>query len=293
MCLASRQHGVVTRWQLAQAGVASDVVDRRLKAKRLRAVHRGVYLFGPVLAPHAHEMAAVLACGGAGILSHWSAAMLWQLHPRRDGAAPVEVIAPEGAHPRLQGVRVHRVRTVRPDEVTTLDNIPITTVPRTLHDLAGIAEQRELERALAQALSLGLTNHNELHSLLERASSRPGMSRLRALLEREASPALTRSKAEDRFLALIRRAQLPEPVVNASLCGYKVDFLWPAEQFVVEIDGFAFHSQVPKFESDRRRDAELAAAGVRVVRVTWRQLVSEPEAVLVRLALALARASLG
>jgi hypothetical protein len=102
MDLAARQHGVVARAQLLQAGVAPDVVDRRLKAKRLRAVHRGVYLAGPVLAPHADAMAAVLACGGAGILSHWSAAVLWQLHPRRTDTAPVEVIAPEGAHPRLQ-----------------------------------------------------------------------------------------------------------------------------------------------------------------------------------------------
>jgi very-short-patch-repair endonuclease len=175
--------------------------------------------------------------------------------------------------------------------VTKLDNLPITTVPRTLHDLAGVAGQQELERALAQAPGLGLTTHDDLLSLLERASWRPGVSRLRALLAREAPPALTRSEAEERFLALIRKGQLPKPAVNTSVRGYSVDFLWRAERFVVEIDGFAFHSQSPKFESDRRRDAELAAAGVRVVRVTWRQLVGEPEAVLVRLALALARTS--
>jgi very-short-patch-repair endonuclease len=79
--------------------------------------------------------------------------------------------------------------------------------------------------------------------------------------------------------------------VNVVVSGYEVDFFWRAERFVVEIDGFAFHSSQRRFESDRRRDAVLAASGVRIIRVTWPQIVSEPEALLVRLAQALARTS--
>jgi len=293
MELASRQHGVVTRSQLVHAGVSPDVVDRRVKAKRLRAMHRGVYVVGPLLAPHAQEMAAVLVCGEGGALSHWSAAALWQLWPKGDGRVSMEVSTPGGAHPRVAGVRVHRVRSLQSDEVTKLDGIPITTVARTLLDLAGVAGQRELERVLGQALSLGLVNHADMLSFLARNSRRPGTSRLRALLENEAQPALTRSKAEERFLALIRKAQLPNPSVNVTVAGYRVDIFWRTERFVVEIDGFAFHSSAQKFEGDRRRDAEFAAAGLRVMRVTWRQLVREPEAVIARLAQALARAPAG
>jgi very-short-patch-repair endonuclease len=87
----------------------------------------------------------------------------------------------------------------------------------------------------------------------------------------------------------LRQGQLPGPEVNAGLQGYEVDFFWRTERLVVEIDGFAFHSSRRSFESDRRRDATLAAAGVRVMRVTWRQLDSEPQALLVRLAQALVR----
>jgi very-short-patch-repair endonuclease len=289
MALASRQHGVVARAQLLQAGVPADVVDRRLKSKRLRALHRGVYRVGPVLAPRAAEMAAVLACGGGAVVSHWSAARLRQLQLRRAISGPVEVSAPRGDHFRRPGIRFHRVRALQPDEVTELERIPVTTVARTLYDLAGVAERRELERLFADALSRALTTREEIVSLMTRYPVRSGISRLRAWLDDDAEPALTRSAAEERFLTLIRKAQLPRPAVNVTIAGHRVDFFWRAERLIVEIDGFAFHSSSASFESDRRRDAELTAAGLHVMRVTWRQLAHEPEALLIRLARALDR----
>ena len=113
--LASVQHGVVARNQLLRAGVPPDVVDRRLKAGRLRAIHRGVYLVGPLRAEHVLEMAAVLACGESGVLSHRSAAVLWQLVPRRGGCGPLDVSTLRGDHGRRTDVRVHRVSSLRHD----------------------------------------------------------------------------------------------------------------------------------------------------------------------------------
>jgi very-short-patch-repair endonuclease len=72
---------------------------------------------------------------------------------------------------------------------------------------------------------------------------------------------------------------------------YEVDFLWREERLAAETDGFESHSSRQQFEADRRRDAELAARGFNVIRITWRQLVAEPEAVIARLAQALARRS--
>jgi very-short-patch-repair endonuclease len=100
-------------------------------------------------------------------------------------------------------------------------------------------------------------------------------------------PALTRSEAERRLLELIRAARLPEPEVNARIHGLEVDFLWRERNLVVEVDGYAFHSSRAAFERDRRRDAELATAGISVVRVTWRQITGEREAVAAMLARAL------
>ena len=221
-------------------------------------------------------------------MSQRSAAALWELLPDGDRSAPVDVIIPEGDY-RKPHIRVHRMPNLRPCEVTTLERIPITTPARTLLDVAAAAPGRELERALAQALNRRVTNRAVLLELLSHQHvRRAGASRLRALLE-SGQPAFTRSEAEEQFLALIRKAQLPAPEVNVKVGGLEVDFLWRAERFVTEIDGFTFHSSAGTFESDRRRDAVLAAAGMRVTRVTWRQMVNEPEALLVRLAQALAR----
>lgn len=288
--IAARQHGVVTRRQLIEEGISPGAVERRVTAGRLRPVHRGVYQVGPLRAPRYREMAAVLACGRAARVSHRSASALWRILPvpTATGAPrPVDIILTAGCrkHP---GIRIRRIRTLREDETTTLDGIPLTTPTRTLYDLAGSVGRRELERAFAEALALRLTNRDRLRELLDRHAERRGARSLQELLE-AGRPVLTRSEAEERFLGLCRKAPIPAPQGNVEVMGHNVDFFWRAERLIAEIDGYAFHSSPASFEADRRRDAELMAAGYRVVRVTWRQIVSEPEAVLVHLAKALVR----
>jgi len=288
--LAALQHGLVTRTQLVAAGLSSDAVQNRVRAKRLRPVHRGVYQVGPLVSPHAREMAAVLACGPGTVVCHRSAAGLWRLLPARGDSALVEVLVSPRIRRRRPAVRAYRGHGLEADEATTVAGIPITTPSRTVLDLAGAVGSRDLERALARAEREGLTSRGELLSLLDRHSGRPGLAVLRPLLADGAGPAFTRSEPEERLLGLIRKAQLPPPEVNGSVAGYEVDFLWRAERLVVEVDGFAFHSSRDRFESDRRRDGRLAARGYRVMRVTWRQITREPEALLARLAQALALA---
>jgi very-short-patch-repair endonuclease len=113
------------------------------------------------------------------------------------------------------------------------------------------------------------------------------------MLACEAGPAFTRSEAEQRFLTLIRKAQLPLPEANVRVGNYEVDFLWRRQALVVEVDGYAFHSSRRRFENDRRRDALLTAGGLNVLRVTWRQVVHEPEAISARVAQALGRQGIG
>lgn len=289
--LAARQHGLVTRTQLLGTGVGRNTVDYRVKTGRLRPVHRGVYRIGPLLAPHEREMAAVLACGPESVISHRSAAALWQLLPSGDGRASVHVLVPARDRHRRPGIVAHRGPALEPAEVTTVERIPTTVPARTVLDLASGVGPRELEQALARAERQGLVTHDELSALMARHSTRrAGLRLLRTLLQERAEPALARSEAEERMLALIRKARLPLPEVNVELGGYEVDFLWRAERLVVEVDGFAFHSSQGRFESDRRRDADLSARGFRVIRVTWRQIDREPEAMLVRLSQSLALA---
>jgi hypothetical protein len=118
-------------------------------------------------------------------------------------------------------------------------------------------------------------------------AGRPGGPLLREVLG-EHGPLFTRSEAEVRFLGLIERAGLPVPQVNSRVAGYEVDFHWPEAGLVVEVDGFAYHSSARVFEQDRIRDGDLTGAGLRVIRVTWRQLTTEPLAVAARLGACLA-----
>jgi very-short-patch-repair endonuclease len=171
--------------------------------------------------------------------------------------------------------------------VTKLDGIPITTPARTILDLAATASPRELERALADSLSRRLTTRSELEKLLARARGRRGTAALRAWFTGQ-GPGLTRSEAEERLLALLRKARLAEPELNVRVNGFEVDFYWRAQRLVAEVDGFAFHADAHAFENDRGRDLVLASVGLRVVRITWKALVKEPEVVLARLAAALA-----
>jgi very-short-patch-repair endonuclease len=219
------------------------------------------------------------------VVSHRSAAGLWRLLPAAKGDVEVTVA---GRDCRSRpGIRVHRVSALDPRDIRKLGGTPITSPARTILDLAAVVRPRELEQTLAEAYARRLARRSELVSLLARRLSRPGTRALRALLD-DGTPALTRSQAEERLLALIRAAELPAPETNIRIRRHEVDFLWREQRLVVEVDGFAFHSSRSAFERDRRRDAELGTLGFRVMRVTWRQIVNGPEALIARLAKALA-----
>jgi very-short-patch-repair endonuclease len=113
----------------------------------------------------------------------------------------------------------------------------------------------------------------------QQLTTRPALRR--ATIE---EPQITRSEGERRLRALIRAARLSRPHTNTSVGGWEVDAVWQAQRLVVEVDGFAYHGNRAAFERDRRRDAALVAAGYRVIRITWRQLVDEPHAVVALLA---------
>jgi len=279
----------VTRAQLVELGFQPRTIDRRVEAGRLRRVHRGVYAVGPIAGLHAAEMAAVLVGGPGAVLSHRGASWLWRLLPHPAATPALDVTVPARQVKSRPGVRVHCVRGLLQDETSTLKGIPITSPARTLLDLAAALPAAELEQAMAQAERRHLASRARLAALLARYPGRRGTRALRSLLDDPERPALTRSEAERRFLALIRRARLQPPDANVPVGRYEVDFLWRGAGLVVEVDGFAFHSDRAAFEADRMRDAELVGRGLTVIRITWRQIADEPEALLVRLARALDR----
>jgi very-short-patch-repair endonuclease len=287
--LAGRQHGVVTRKQLFDLGLSCDAVDNRVKAGRLHSLYRGVYLLGHVAAPpYAREMAAVLTSGPGAVISHCSAAYVRRLLPYPAHLRVIDVTV-SGRNPGSRpGICLHRrMAPLDPRDVGLVAGIPVTNPARTLLDLGGSIAAGDLERALAVAYARRLVSRGVLMATLARAGRTGGVAAFRRLLDDEAGPALTRSEAEARLLHLIRLAQLPHPAANARVGRHEVDLLWRAQRLVVEVDGFQFHSSRVAFERDRARDAVLQTQGFRVMRVTSRQIVDEPQATLARIAQAL------
>jgi very-short-patch-repair endonuclease len=181
---------------------------------------------------------------------------------------------------------VHRSGRLGPDHVTVHERIPITTIARTLVDLADALPTQSLKRTIDEAL---YQRRLDMTALLAAVGGNPGRPGKRVLQLTQALPELTRSKLEERFLAMIERRGLPRPRVGAMVEGYEVDFVWPERRVIVEIDGFAAHGRRSAFESDRLRDRRLARAGFRCVRLTERALRYEEDAIVADLAAFLSR----
>jgi very-short-patch-repair endonuclease len=285
--LAASQHGLATRQQLLNLGFSARTIAARIESGRYRAIHRGVYLLGPVAPPGAVELAAVLAYGGGTYASHHTAAALRRLPlPAQPASVHVTVVGRNARSRR--GIAVHRVGSLEADERQILDGIPTTTPARTVLDLAAALDRDDLEHLLAEAQGRNRSTLDQLDTLIDRYPRRRGTRRLRSLLE-QGDPARTRACSERRLLALIRRAGLPAPETNTILHGHEVDFLWRRERVVVEVDGHAWHASRPARERDALRDQELVMRGYLVLRVTWFQITRRPEALVARLAAVLAQ----
>jgi very-short-patch-repair endonuclease len=283
--VAARQAGVISTRQLAAAGVPRRTVAKRVEAGVMRRVHRGVYLYGAVAGPWAAEWAAFLACGPGVRLSHSTAIALCGLGDRPE---LVHVTTAADGRPH-RGVLRHRA-TIPPEDEAQRHGLPITAPARTLLDVASSMPAVELQRLIEEAQVQRLVTRRQLEDALDRGAGRAGAPNLRAVLARDDEPAFTRSEGEERLRALLRAARLPMPRTNVRIGRWEVDALWQEQRLVVEIDGYKFHRTRAAFERDRRKDAELLTLGYRVIRITWRQLVDEPHAVVATLAAALSAA---
>jgi hypothetical protein len=265
--ISRRQHGVVDVKQLRAAGLDSAAVARRAAAGRLHSVHRGVYAVGhTALSWRGRWTAAVLAAGDGAVLSHHSAAALWEF--LRPLGGPIDLSVPGAAGKRGRaGLRIHRSRTLGPRVTTWRHGIPVTTPARTIADLEGTVAPYLLRRAIRQAeiaghrLGAGVTVHR------------------------------TRSDLELDFLALCDRHGLPRPEVNVRVGRLLVDFLWREARLAVETDSWDYHRGSVAFEDDHERELALRQAGFEVRSFTGAQLERRPDAVAADLARALGRDS--
>lgn len=261
--LAARRHGVVTRKQLLAAGLSPSAISRRVEKGWLHRLHQGVYAVGHRgISREGRWLAAVLACGDLAVLSHWSAAALWDLLPHPRG--PVDVsTSMRGGRARRPGIRLRRCRSLAADLTTERRGIPVTTPARTIADLCKAGPAWQSRRAIRQAEMRGMR------------------------LEPNVEADRTRSDLELDFLRLCRRHGLPAPEVNVKLGRWTVDFLWRRQRIAVETDSYAYHRGRVAFQDDRARDLELRRRGYAVHRFSENQLNERPEEVVADLRAAL------
>jgi very-short-patch-repair endonuclease len=281
--VAARQHGVITAGQLRALGLGERGIRHRAAAGRLDRLHRGVYA---VERPRRESrwLAAVLACGAGAVLSHRSAAALWDLHRDRDA---VDVTVPNGQRRIRPGLAAHRSALTASD-ITEHRGIPCTTPARTLVDLAAVVDRKHLERAVDLAEELRLFDLCAIRAQLHEMRGRRGVGRLAGLLAAYDGPDRTRSTAERVLLRLIDDAGLPAPEVNAWIPlpaggGYEPDLLWRDRGLIVEVDGRTHHARRAAFEHDRQRDRRLARLGFETRRYAAREIAETPDQVVAEL----------
>jgi len=275
--LAERSHGVVTRAELLAAGVTAEQIKHRVRTGGLIPEFRGVYRVGH-RAPsvEARYLAAVRACGRGGVLSGRAAAYLRGLIR---GSPPMpEVTAP--TQRRVPGVRTIRTRGGS-IQATTWRGIPVTTVPRTLVDLAAVLDVEDLARACHEAGVRYRTTPADVDAVLALRPRVAGAGKLRRILHGDVR--VTLSVLEKRFLQVLATVGLPLPETNRPAGGRRVDCRWPEEQLTVELDSYRFHHSRHSWELDRRREREARARGDEFRRYTYGDVFEEPGLMLAEL----------
>ena len=254
----------MTHAELRAAGITAAEIRHRVQTGALIRIFRGVYRVGHV-APsvEADHMAAVKTAGDGALLSGLSAAHLWRL--TKGEPPPPEIVAPR--QKRIPGLFTHHCRQLSHVDRTEWRGIPITTVARTIVDIAARLDDEELARVCHEGLVKYGTTPARIEEVLRRRPNAPGARKLRRVIHGDVH--ITLSRLESRFLERLREEQLPLPITNQPAGGRHVDCRWPEHRLTVELDSYRFHNSRHSWERDRRREREAYARGDAFRRYTW------------------------
>jgi len=247
----------------------------RLAQGRLHELHFGVYAVGhTALTVEGHWTAAVLATGRRARLSHRDALALFGVADFR--LAEIEVTLPDLGSRRRRGIRIHRTRHLDPADCEVWNGIPVTSLARTLADVAGCISPRHLREAYLEAGRRELLDAYAIERVVEASRGKRGIRHLRRLLAADNRQLLrTKSPLEVRFFDFCRRHGFPEPLSNTLVHGFEVDAYWPDAHLAVELDSWEFHRGRGAFERDRAKIGDLKLHGIDVLPVTHGRLTKD------------------
>jgi very-short-patch-repair endonuclease len=269
--LANRSHGVVSREDLIRIGMTKAQIRSRLARGDLIPIHRGVFRVGHA-APslEARYFAAVKAAGQGALLCGRAAAHLLGLL-RRPPPQP-EVLTTRRRQP--SGVKISRCRAIDRRDRTSWRGVPVTTVPRTIIDLAAVLDPPDLAQAFHEAAVRHRVKPESVETILARRHNWPGARELQRVIRGDEPVSL--SKLESSFIAAVRRARLPLPETNVPAGTRRVDCRWPDHRLTVELDSYRYHNTRHAFEHDRQREREARARGDEFRRYTWADVSEAP-----------------
>ena len=264
------QYGVIGLRQVRFLGIRNDAIKYRIARGRLHRLYRGVYSPSPLAPqPRGRWLGAVLSSGDESALSHRDAGAHWNMPSGYGGV--VHVTTPRSRHSQ-PGIHVHRVRSLHPDDVTEHEGIPVTTVARTLLDIAETETYHRFERCFEQAERLNLLDFAQLDATVRRNPGRRGLRPLLSLIAQYRGAPDSRTTLERSLIDFCRAHDIPEPQMNTVVCGYEVDALWPGAKLIAELDSWSFHRGRRAFEEDRERDIVLQLGDYRPIRITDRRM---------------------
>lgn len=276
--IAGSASGIVTRAEALEAGLTRREIERRIEKGLLIPEFPGVYRVGHTAGSvEARYTAAVKACGEGAVLMGLAAAYLLGLVK---GTPPSPAVLTRTER-RVKGIRTCRSRHIDPRDVTKRKGIAVTTVPRTLCDLAGILSLPDLARACHEAGVKYGTKPGHVAAVLERRPNTPGVRNLRLVMVGD-EPALL-SKMEEIFFERLRAEKLPLPITNKPAGGRRVDCRWPKHKVTVELQSYGFHNSRHAWEQDHVRRREARRRGDRFRTYTWHDVAEDPTDMLAEL----------
>jgi very-short-patch-repair endonuclease len=284
---ADKQRGLIQYHQLLRCGLDWHAIRRLIRSGWLRVVFHGVYLVGHA-APveYWRETAAILAYGkGAILVAQTSLAMSKVIEVEPE--APLHIAVVGRNRRSIDGVVFHRVRKLDPRDIEVVERLRKTAPARALLESACDLGLHETERAVDEAIALRAVDRPALLAVIERYPGHRGARILRELADPNRASEITASMAEKALRALLRKANAPPSETQYPIGPYRADRCWPGLMLIIEVDGVQFHSDRKKMEADNARQDYLRRHGYTVIRFTRRQVIYEPEWVLLQIGIEL------
>ena len=287
VAMARSQYGLFTRKQALAAGLTPRMVERRAERGIYERLLPGVYsIAGVPRSWHQSTLSVVFSSTEPAAASHRTAAYLWGMTDQRPGT--IEVVSRRHMRVKRKDYKVHESGDLLHSDVVSIDRIPVTSAARTVVDLGASAPPWLVAKCLDTGLRTQLFDVWNVHRFMCRVAKpgRTGVGTIRPLIdERLTWAGLTESDLEDLFRRVVSTTPYPMPDAQHKIFDGRgefvgrYDFAYPTRLSIIECDSEGFHMDPVSFQRDREKQNRAQMLGWTVYRVTWRQLIDDPDSV--------------